>query len=52
MDLTGTLENSVGYFLTLKTRAFITKQLMTYVPSLFLEASDMEILCSISDLFY
>lgn len=52
MDLTGTLENSVGYFLSLKTRAFITKQLMTYASNLFLEASDMEILCSISDLFY
>lgn len=44
MDLTGTLESSVGYFLSLKAKAFITKQLMTDVPNLFLTASDMEIL--------
>lgn len=41
--LTGTLESSVSYFLSLKARPFITKQLMTDVPNLFLKASDMEI---------
>lgn len=42
-DLTGTLEISVGYFLCLKARAFITEQVTTDVLDLFLKASDMEI---------
>lgn len=42
-DLTGTLEISVGYFLCLKARAFITKQVTADVLDLFLKASDMEI---------